>query len=263
MKLHRLDLVHQYYVEEWPIERITIEAGCTPQTIRNRRAAYGLLDRDREWTPEDQIMAGVFIPKLTMGASLVGDMRTLASELQHRTSTLLKHCSGEWLRRYAPHVDAIPPGIGGLEIRRPTMRVQRITTSSETPKRQTSDSAGYDLHASEACVIQYGMQATIGTGLIIAVPAGWVGLICPRSGLAAKSAIGIQNGPGVLDSGYRGEVKVILHNTGALGKQEYKVDVGDRIGQLVVVPCFLGDVIEVDDLEETERGSGGFGSTGK
>ena len=85
--LNRLDLMHQYYVEEWTIERISTEMGCTRQTIHNRRVMYDLPSRDRDWTSDDDRMVDDLIPLVTMGASLIGDMRTMASDLKHRTST--------------------------------------------------------------------------------------------------------------------------------------------------------------------------------
>lgn len=271
MTLSKLDLVHQYYVEEWPVERIAGESRCTTPTIRNRRITYGMPDRDRAWTPDDDVRATIAMSKMTMGASLIGDMRTMASELQHRTGTVLQHCAEAWLNRYAPNVDVMPPGLGGFQIKRPLLRIQKLVPEAQVPKRQSAEAAGYDLHAIEPAIIRSGEQAIIGTGLAIAVPVGWVGKICPRSGLSANSGITIQNAPGVLDSDYRGEVKVILYNTGTIREQRgmvmekkrYKVEVGDRIAQLVVEPCYLGDVIEVDNLDETQRGSGGFSSTGK
>jgi dUTP pyrophosphatase len=261
MMLSRIDLIHQYYVEEWSVERISMEADCTPQTVRNRRASFGLPDRDRDWTEEDDVAAESAIAELSMGASLIGDMRTIASELLHRTSTVLHHCSGGWLARYAPHVDTIPPGLGGFHVSRPTMRIKKLDPAAREPIRQTAEAAAFDLHSIEDVVIPTREQVLVGTGLSIAVPTGWAGLICPRSGMSAKSGITVQNSPGIIDSDYRGEVKVILYNTGITG-EAYKVEVGDRIAQLMLVPCFLGSVTEVDNIEDTGRGTGGFGHTG-
>ena len=103
-----------------------------------------------------------------------------------------------------------------------------------------------------------GEGATIGTGLAIALPEGYAGLVLPRSGLAAKHGIGVLNAPGLIDSGYRGEVRVILHNHGS---QTFRVDTGMRIAQLVVLPVPELDVLEVDELPASERGVRGFGSS--
>jgi dUTP pyrophosphatase len=97
------------------------------------------------------------------------------------------------------------------------------------------------------------------TGLAVAIPDGHAGLVVPRSGLAARHGIGVANGPGLIDAGYRGELKVILINH---GQEPVSFERGERIAQLVVVPVFVGEVVEVDELPATDRGLGGFGSTG-
>jgi dUTP pyrophosphatase len=97
------------------------------------------------------------------------------------------------------------------------------------------------------------------TGLAVAIPDGHAGLVVPRSGLAARHGIGVANGPGLIDAGYRGELKVILINH---GQEPVSFERGERIAQLVVVPVLVGEVVEVDELPATDRGAGGFGSTG-
>lgn len=99
----------------------------------------------------------------------------------------------------------------------------------------------------------------IPTGIAVAIPAGHAGLVAPRSGLAARSGVSVVNGPGVVDSGYRGEINVILINHGT---SELTIRRGDRIAQLIVIPIDTPDLIEVDELPESARGEGGFGSSG-
>ncbi len=98
------------------------------------------------------------------------------------------------------------------------------------------------------------------TGIAVAVPDGYAGLVVPRSGLAARHGIGVVNGPGLLDAGYRGEIGVILINHGA---EPFTVERGDRIAQLVVLPVVVQEFVEVDELPPSPRGDGGFGSTGR
>ena len=121
------------------------------------------------------------------------------------------------------------------------------------------DDAGMDLYASHDMVIRPQERALVGTGLKLAIPAGIVGLIHPRSGLALKHGLTVLNTPGTIDPGYRGEIKVILFNTTRVWQ---RVNKGDRIAQIVFQHYIKANLIQVEDLDETERGSGGFGSTG-
>ncbi|MBP9232222.1 MAG: dUTP diphosphatase, partial [Phenylobacterium sp.] len=127
----------------------------------------------------------------------------------------------------------------------------------------TADSAGMDLRAAvpqdEPLIIRPGDRHAVPTGLSMAIPRGFEGQVRPRSGLALKSGITCLNTPGTVDSDYRGEVKVILIN---LGAEDFTVRRGDRIAQMVIAPVIQAAVAEVSDLDETARGSGGFGSTG-
>jgi dUTP pyrophosphatase len=116
-----------------------------------------------------------------------------------------------------------------------------------------------DLHAREDTKIEAGEWKLVPTGVAMAVPEGYVGLVAPRSGLALRSGIGVVNGPGVLDSGYRGELQVILINH---GQEEVTLERGERIAQLLVVPAAEVEFVEVDELPDSGRGDGGFGSTG-
>jgi dUTP pyrophosphatase len=119
--------------------------------------------------------------------------------------------------------------------------------------------AGADLTAAEAVRIEPGQRVIVPTGVSVALPDGYAGFVVPRSGLAARHGITIVNTPGTLDSGYRGEIKVILLNTDA---EPYEIAVGDRIAQLVIVPVVRARFIPVDALPDSTRGTGGFGSTG-
>jgi len=130
------------------------------------------------------------------------------------------------------------------------------------PVYKTSGAAGCDVCAflSEPVIIPPMKRAMISTGLAFAIPEGYEIQVRPRSGLAAKNGVTVLNTPGTIDSDYRGEVKVILIN---LGDEDFTVNNGDRIAQLIVAPVTIGDFHKVDILDETQRGSGGFGSTGK
>ena len=122
------------------------------------------------------------------------------------------------------------------------------------------DDAGADLRAAEAVHLAPGARALIGTGVSIALPAGYAAFVVPRSGLAAKHGITVVNAPGTVDAGYRGEIKVTLLNTDAT--QGFSVEVGDRIAQLIVMPVSRAVFVPVAELSDSPRGSNGFGSTG-
>jgi dUTP pyrophosphatase len=128
------------------------------------------------------------------------------------------------------------------------------------PSRAYDGDAGLDLSAAEGVVLAPGQRAVVGTGLAVAVPEGHAGFVQPRSGLAAKHGITIVNAPGLVDSGYRGEVKVVLLNT---GDQPFAVEPGMRIAQFVVLPVAAVELVEVADLPDTERGERGYGSSGR
>ncbi|MBQ5906568.1 MAG: dUTP diphosphatase [Spirochaetia bacterium] len=129
------------------------------------------------------------------------------------------------------------------------------------PSYETSGAAGADVRAflNEPVVIPVGKRAMIPTGLFFAIPEGFEIQVRPRSGLAAKNGVTVLNTPGTIDSDYRGEVKIILIN---LGDADFTVNNGDRIAQLIVAPVTQGIFVKTDKLDETERGAGGFGSTG-
>lgn len=138
--------------------------------------------------------------------------------------------------------------------------VQRLDPRAVLPVRAHDDDAGLDLHAIEEQVLKPGARASIGTGLAIALPAGHAGLVVPRSGLAAKHGIGVVNGPGLIDAGYRGEVRVLLVNHDP--DETFHIATGDRIAQLVVVAVPSIAIVETAALPGSTRGAGGFGSTG-
>ena len=127
------------------------------------------------------------------------------------------------------------------------------------PSYAREGDAGADLVANESAIIPAGGRGLVKTGLKIAIPSGYVGLVHPRSGLALKSGITVLNTPGTVDAGYRGEVGVILFNTTA---EDFLVSVGDRIAQLVIQQVSIASFEVVESLDETSRGVGGFGSTG-
>lgn len=132
---------------------------------------------------------------------------------------------------------------------------------AKLPCYQTAGAAGADICAfvEEDILIKSGERKMIPTGLSFSIPVGYEIQVRPRSGLAAKNGVTVLNTPGTVDSDYRGEVKVILFNSGS---EDFIVHNGDRIAQIVVAPVTIGNFVEVDSLDETERGSGGFGSTG-
>ena len=144
-----------------------------------------------------------------------------------------------------------------------TVYIQKLDPRAQAPERATAGSAGADLHAllDEALTIPPGGRAAVPTGIAIGLPSpDTVGLVFARSGLAVKHGIGLSNGVGVIDSDYTGEIRVGLINQSAV---PYALHPGERIAQLVVMPICRPELVEADTLEETERGAGGFGSTGR
>ena len=127
------------------------------------------------------------------------------------------------------------------------------------PKYQTSGSAGCDLYSTEDKVIAPSDRSVVGTGIKLELPKGYGAMVCPRSGLAARYGVTVLNSPGVIDNDYRGEVKVVLHNSGA---EEFIVKKGDRIAQLLFFPIMQAIFQRAEEVSSTDRGEGGFGSTG-
>jgi dUTP pyrophosphatase len=137
--------------------------------------------------------------------------------------------------------------------------IQRLRDDAVVPGQAYAGDAGLDLAACDRVEIGAGERALVGTGLAVAIPDGYAGFVQPRSGLAAEHGITVLNTPGLIDSGYRGEVRVILHNSDA--STAFVVEPGMRIAQLVVVPLAEIEAIEVDELPASERGVRGFGSS--
>jgi dUTP pyrophosphatase len=139
--------------------------------------------------------------------------------------------------------------------------VKKLNDEARLPERAHDGDAGLDICASEAAHIGPGERWSVGTGIAIEVPDGHAGLVLPRSGLARQHGIALVNSPGLIDSGYRGEVRVLLLNTDPA--DTFRVTAGDRIAQLVIAPIAVVAVVESDALSETARGDGGFGSSGR
>jgi len=137
--------------------------------------------------------------------------------------------------------------------------VKRLDPSIELPAYAREGDAGLDLRAAHDATLEPGGRGLVGTGLAVAIPPGYAGLVIPRSGLALSQGVTVLNAPGLVDAGYRGEVKVLLINH---GEKPVTVRRGDRISQLVVQSVERTEPIEVGELPASERGAGGFGSTG-
>lgn len=137
----------------------------------------------------------------------------------------------------------------------------KIHEDAKIPSYANQGDAGMDLTSIEDVFLSKGERKVIRTGLRVKIPQGSVGLICPRSGLAAKSGITVINSPGILDLSYRGELKIVIINESNTG---YQIQKGDRVAQLVITPYINCEVLVTEEFEtETERGAGGFGSSGK
>lgn len=142
-----------------------------------------------------------------------------------------------------------------------TLKLKKLNEELPTPAYANPGDAGLDLYAAKDVSLQPGQRAMIPTGIAIAIPQGYAGFVQPRSGLAAKQGFSIVNTPGLIDSGYRGEIGVIGLNTDT--QNEIVIARGDRVAQLVIQEVPVVELLEVDELDETERSSGGFGSSGK
>jgi dUTP pyrophosphatase len=138
--------------------------------------------------------------------------------------------------------------------------VRLVREGAVVPGRAYAGDAGLDLAACEACELGPGERAIVHTGVAVAIPEGYAGFVQPRSGLARRHGITIVNAPGLIDSGYRGELQVTLLNTDL--EHAFAVEPGMRIAQLVIVPVPQVELVEVDELPESERGTAGFGSSG-
>ena len=139
--------------------------------------------------------------------------------------------------------------------------VRRLHPDAVLPTRSHPGDAGLDLRALEAATLAPGARASLRTGLAVELPPGHAGLVLPRSGLAARHGVSLVNAPGLVDAGFRGELRVLLLNTDRT--EAFAVRPGDRIAQLVVVAVAIPDAVEVAELGASARGEGGFGSTGR
>jgi len=141
------------------------------------------------------------------------------------------------------------------------MPVQRLRHDAQLPARAHPWDAGLDLVAVEAVHLEPGARGVVPTGIAVAIPEGWAGLVVPRSGLARRQGITLTNSPGLIDAGYRGEVQVLVINHDAAAQT---IAVGARIAQLVLVPVLMAQAVEVEMLPDSDgRGAGGFGSSGR
>jgi dUTP pyrophosphatase len=140
------------------------------------------------------------------------------------------------------------------------LALTKLNEAATLPTRGHDGDAGLDLYACEPAHLGPGERWRVGTGIAVEVPAGHAGLVLPRSGLAREHGISLVNSPGLIDSGYRGEVRVLLLNTDPA--EVFRVEAGDRIAQLLVVAVAPAEPVEVAELSDSARGTGGFGSTG-
>jgi dUTP pyrophosphatase len=141
------------------------------------------------------------------------------------------------------------------------LRVSLLEDGAVLPTRAHDGDAGLDLSSCETAHIGPGERWSVGTGIAVEIPEGHAGFVLPRSGLARKHGIALVNSPGLIDAGYRGEIRVLLLNTDPA--ETFRVEPGDRIAQLVISPIVLAEAVEVEALAESARGDGGFGSSGR
>jgi dUTP pyrophosphatase len=167
--------------------------------------------------------------------------------------------------------EAEPPGDGGAIAvavakaetvcdRLGELRFVKLNERATLPTRAHDSDAGLDLYAAESARLAPGARVSVGTGLAVQIPDGVGGLVLPRSGLALKHGVTLVNSPGLIDPGYRGEVRVLLLNTD--GTLEFQISPGDRIAQLLLVPVVHASPLQAEALDESTRGEGGFGSSG-
>jgi dUTP diphosphatase len=141
------------------------------------------------------------------------------------------------------------------------LRVTLLNEGARLPGRAHEGDAGLDLHAAERAKIEPGARAAVGTGVAVEIPPGHAGLVLPRSGLAARHGIALVNAPGLIDSGYRGEVRVLLLNTDR--EHPFEIEPGDRIAQLLITPVADAEPVKAVELASSTRGEDGFGSSGR
>jgi dUTP pyrophosphatase len=141
------------------------------------------------------------------------------------------------------------------------LRVAKTKEGATLPSRAHEGDAGLDLYACEDAHLGPGERWSVGTGIAVEIPDAHAGLVLPRSGLADRHGIALVNSPGLIDSGYRGEIRVLLLNTDPA--EVFRVEPGDRIAQLLIAPIAIAEAVEADALAESARGEGGFGSSGR
>ncbi|HEX4307579.1 MAG TPA: dUTP diphosphatase [Solirubrobacterales bacterium] len=141
------------------------------------------------------------------------------------------------------------------------LRVIKLKDNAVVPTRAHPGDAGLDLYSTETAHLGPGERWSVGTGIALEIPEGHAGLVLPRSGLAREHGIALVNAPGLIDAGYRGEVRVLLLNTDPA--ETVRIEAGARIAQLVLTPVAIADAVEVAELSDTARGDGGFGSSGR
>lgn len=141
-----------------------------------------------------------------------------------------------------------------------TLRFRKVHPDAVLPAYAHPSDAGMDVRSVADLTIRPGSRALVPTGLVVLLPPGYEAQVRPRSGLALKGGVTVLNAPGTIDAGYRGEIGVILVN---LGEADFQVAKGDKIAQLVIAPVTRPEIVETTEVDETDRGAGGFGSTGK
>lgn len=141
------------------------------------------------------------------------------------------------------------------------LKVKLLRESAKLPTRGTEDSAGLDLYAVDGCYVRPHQNIAIHTGIAMQIPQGYVGLLFARSGLSTKQLLRPSNCVGVIDADYRGEIILSLFNDSTVDAR--RIEAGDRVAQIVIVPYIAPQLVECDELDDTDRGEGGFGSTGK
>jgi dUTP pyrophosphatase len=141
------------------------------------------------------------------------------------------------------------------------LRFTKLNDAAVVPTRAHPGDAGLDLYSTEPAHLGPGERWSVGTGIAVEIPAGHAGLVLPRSGLAREHGIALVNSPGLIDAGYRGEVRVLLLNTDPA--ETVRIEAGARIAQLVVTPVVIAEPVEATELSDTARGEGGFGSSGR
>ncbi len=149
---------------------------------------------------------------------------------------------------------AADPRAGGV------VAVKRLTPQARLPERAYDGDAAFDLFAAESCTLEPQERCVVGCGIALQLPAGTAALTLPRSGLAARRGLTLVNAPGLIDSGYRGEVRLILLNTDM--REPLEIGAGDRVAQLLIISLPAVRLVEVDDLTDSERSTRGFGSSG-